>query len=610
MKLESHNKVFAFILLLLFTGFIVNCSDPITEPGLTGARTLTDQRSNNTEILSEMSEDECVKFIIRHGVIIPQGYDIDPNFNAIVKYYIQAVEANPNYPIVSSNEVMHDFISGIIRVVNAYYGVSLGVSHKQRSAYELEYNRVMNSRGQWQWVRSGGLWHNSYEEYNCYGYAIGKTSVFKDPGFHSGNQPPKLPNGKKDYSVYGMALFVIEDLEELGYEVVFFDDSKPDTTNLASYQRLICIREGVFNEGFIGEYSDYHLMKYNAEDDSWYHKPGNTAPLKYFHNGVSDPSVGEWNSTRSEYVWVIETSSNGNESRNNSGYYYGDIYYIVYSVINGENLTSVNIDKIKGVAIPKAGYGPPTAITATHQFTGNITWKNSSGIPLGSSQTFAAGAAYTATINLSAINYTFQGLPSNFFTVFGAASSSFNAATGVLTAVFPPAKTAVGDFNIIFTDDNWEINGPIGVFTLFTDNTWTLEETGFYSKSPSIDSNFSYPNVENYLGWNVPFGISGYLAQNGMVADIQLTMEFPTFKGRANIYGTYTMGLEVSSGGAKITWKDEYVNELLLFGPGENRFMPIIAVPVSGRLKRFGGGDGTENKPFLIENVKHLQKIH
>jgi len=66
MKAKTTKKAFFLTLLFLAAGFCVTCSDPITEPGLTGgSRTLTDQRSAKTQILSEMSEDECVAFLLK-----------------------------------------------------------------------------------------------------------------------------------------------------------------------------------------------------------------------------------------------------------------------------------------------------------------------------------------------------------------------------------------------------------------------------------------------------------------------------------------------------------------------------------------------------------------
>ena len=86
MQTKITKKTFFLTLLFLAAGFCVTCSDPITAPGLTGgARTLTDQRSAKTQILSEMSEDECVAFIIKNGVTIPDAFIDHPELGDFVK---------------------------------------------------------------------------------------------------------------------------------------------------------------------------------------------------------------------------------------------------------------------------------------------------------------------------------------------------------------------------------------------------------------------------------------------------------------------------------------------------------------------------------------------
>ena len=60
------------------------------------------------------------------------------------------------------------------------------------------------------------------------------------------------------------------------------------------------------------------FMKYNNEDEYWYHKPGRTAPLRYKYH----PSAK---------VWTNEHSYGGSELLGDT-IYDSDIYYIVYSV--------------------------------------------------------------------------------------------------------------------------------------------------------------------------------------------------------------------------------------------------------------------------------------
>lgn len=94
---------------------------------------------------------------------------------------------------------------------------------------------------------------------------------------------------------------------------------------------------------------------------------------------------------------------------------------------------TIDIAAISGVTAPAEGATPVTAISATDQYTGTVTWAPA----LTASGKFAADTAYTATITLTPeTGYTFAGVPENFFTVSGATAT--NAAnSGIITAVFP-----------------------------------------------------------------------------------------------------------------------------------------------------------------------------
>jgi len=90
----------------------------------------------------------------------------------------------------------------------------------------------------------------------------------------------------------------------------------------------------------------------------------------------------------------------------------------------------VNVSKIWGVIPPAIGTTPVTAITASLQYTGTVTWQPNH-------TTFQAGQAYTATITLNVISpFDFTGISANFFEVAGATTT--NAAdSGIVSAVFP-----------------------------------------------------------------------------------------------------------------------------------------------------------------------------
>ena len=94
--------------------------------------------------------------------------------------------------------------------------------------------------------------------------------------------------------------------------------------------------------------------------------------------------------------------------------------------------TDTNTTKvISGVTAPAVGVAPVSVVTATDQYTGAVTWS-----PV--DNPFNGGTIYTATINLTPNpNYTFTGVPANFFTVAGSVYRTNPANSGTVTAVFP-----------------------------------------------------------------------------------------------------------------------------------------------------------------------------
>jgi len=94
---------------------------------------------------------------------------------------------------------------------------------------------------------------------------------------------------------------------------------------------------------------------------------------------------------------------------------------------------AVSIREIPGLTPPAVG-GTPVRSISTAQYTGAVTWQPDDAV-------FAIGTQYTAYINLTAeIGFHLQGIQSNFFTVEGASSVTYN--DGVVTVIFPHADGA------------------------------------------------------------------------------------------------------------------------------------------------------------------------
>ncbi|MBE7088973.1 MAG: leucine-rich repeat domain-containing protein, partial [Clostridiales bacterium] len=325
---------------------------------------------------------------------IPYGYDNDLKFGAFTLDIIKAVEANPDVEFGFNFIDILTYANNVRNYVNDYYGVSqysIGMVGVSKAAYILQDNLVKNSNGDW--VSSGGAWDDSWENYNCYAFAIEKTQNVPekangffayDPGYFSGSG-----SFYSDTSIYDLAMIVKDDLTTLGY-IVEVSNIEPNT--IASNESLICVRRG---------YSDYHFMRKNFIDGFWYHKPGSTAPLKYLHHPADKD-------------WVCEVSKYGNE-----GYggiiYDSEIYYITYSypftftltnnqvaitgvkdnVILHNNIEIPNVMNINDISYPVISIGANAFLNCTS--LQNVTFE------AGSQLTSIGYNAFASCINLSSI---------------------------------------------------------------------------------------------------------------------------------------------------------------------------------------------------------------
>jgi uncharacterized repeat protein (TIGR02543 family) len=147
----------------------------------------------------------------------------------------------------------------------------------------------------------------------------------------------------------------------------------------------------------------------------------------------------------------------------------------------------IDIAAITGIAAPVAGAVPVTTITETEQYTGTVTW-NPNDNP------FETGTAYTATITLMAnIDFTLQGVTTNFFTVAGAITS--NAAnSGVVTAVFP--ATGI-NFSVTFNSNG----GSTVASQTINDGSKATEPQGVSKEGHTLDGWYQDNNTFNNK-WN------------------------------------------------------------------------------------------------------------
>lgn len=215
--------------------------------------------ATNPELLSEMTEDECIEFVKQYNIQIPDDYP-DSVWAPFVKQIIEIVEENPEYDFSFSYTATLEFANQIKDAVNDYYGVTVNANVVQPNSeyatldgdYALQDSTVAIP------------WMMLHGKYNCYVYSIETPRIiWKDPGYWS-NQSFSL-----DMSIDEIADLVVDDLAALGHERIWYSDTV-NTTDLCAYEKIICLRRGTY---------DYHFMKF--ESDEWYHKPGNSAILKY-----------------------------------------------------------------------------------------------------------------------------------------------------------------------------------------------------------------------------------------------------------------------------------------------------------------------------------------
>lgn len=93
---------------------------------------------------------------------------------------------------------------------------------------------------------------------------------------------------------------------------------------------------------------------------------------------------------------------------------------------------TVTATAIPGVTPPVTGETPVTSIGFSDQYTGTVAWNPNHSV-------FAENTVYTATVTLTAkTDWTLQGIPAYFFSVFGTSlPATNNANSGIVAAVFP-----------------------------------------------------------------------------------------------------------------------------------------------------------------------------
>ena len=183
----------------------------------------------------------------------------------------------------------------------------------------LTENTAININGEWS--DTGEIYHSKWQAYNCYAYAIHFSDADYTAGFMNGEY-----YARGTATVQEVAQIAKNDLETMGYSNVELHNDIPiiDET-----QELICVRKTTPES----RDKDFHYMRYDLNTNSWYHKPGDSAILKY--NGVPSDEIDWCNEWVDENgIWFSPDNV-----------YSGKIIYITYSknIINVGQNTSKSI---------------------------------------------------------------------------------------------------------------------------------------------------------------------------------------------------------------------------------------------------------------------------
>lgn len=219
---------------------------------------------SNQEIL-QMNDKELLSTLLENGMVLPEDYDSHRELSLhFVSKYVPIILSG-NYDATSfmfnydqSNKMMKNLFSTLEKM-----NVPI-VKNQNFYSYTLVDSTPI------------GSWSDSYENYNCYAYAVGRNS-WLIPGDDSGG------NFSMTMCISSMADLVLEDLETRnywGYTTSTKPSELPD-----KWFKIIAIRKDTDNE-------DFHFMRrYGSSLNSWAHKPSWTQPLKW---NYSSPSSKVW----------------------------------------------------------------------------------------------------------------------------------------------------------------------------------------------------------------------------------------------------------------------------------------------------------------------------
>ena len=332
--MKVRNKriiVFAWVVTLLFS---VLCF-PVTA------------FDTETYDFANFTETDSMAFVEQCGITIPENILASGKSASFTHSLVLRSYEHPNTPFCFNYYETQDYAEAIRAAVRSHMNLGSLPAPATEVIDRLVYNEVQDEAGNW--VSSGGYWNPKWLNYNCYAYAINRA---EQPGFYlpeddhtsQSTRIQYIPGAMNDEGlrwggnlpedIASLAEVVKADLRAMGYDVGISQEFQvPNAT-----QEVICVRRN--------STIDYHFMRYDLETNAWYHKPSDTAILKYGETPSNDST------------WYVEFSKYGMEFREDASdgdfLYNSDIRFITYSkkqinVGSTEATSSVSIQPGKDV---------------------------------------------------------------------------------------------------------------------------------------------------------------------------------------------------------------------------------------------------------------------
>lgn len=264
----------------------------------------------NSYDFPNFTEADSMAFVEEHNIEIPTKLQQSDYLSAFTRELILQSYESPDIPFLFNYFPTQEYAEDIREAVRMYIDLGAVPSTASATAYTLQYSKVMDSNGNW--VVSGGDYNIKWLFYNCYAYSINRA---EQPQYYSSEpyiqyQPGDM-SGEGSFTdctaIDQLVDIVCADLTDMGYSNISTSSTIP---TINSSQELICVR--------MLRDVDYHFMRYDLATDAWYHKPSNTAVLKYNYT----PS--------NSYTWNNERSIPGGELPATFEYD-SDIVFITYS---------------------------------------------------------------------------------------------------------------------------------------------------------------------------------------------------------------------------------------------------------------------------------------